>query len=162
MCVLWFRWVCWAFIYLVLLHNIFTFNTSPRTSIANMFGNFLHEVDKKTKSHICIGICVSVWTIWIGRLIFLTRLKLILMLEAGRWSPFQIKKTARSNPDLIYMLLIFMYFIPRQNLCTNVLIKELEFWVLQHRPSSQKKRRDTNLPTTKSSKWVGPADLRCH
>ena len=42
----------------------FTFNISPPSSIANMFGSWLNGVEKKTKSSIRIGMCAFIWAIW--------------------------------------------------------------------------------------------------
>ena len=42
----------------------FTFNISPPTSVANLFGHWLNGVDKKTKTRIRIGTCAFVWAIW--------------------------------------------------------------------------------------------------
>ena len=42
----------------------FTFNISPPTSIANMFGNWLAGIDKETKARIRIVVYAFVWAIW--------------------------------------------------------------------------------------------------
>ena len=41
----------------------FTFNISPPTSMANMFGSWLLGVDKKSKTCIRIGICSFIWAV---------------------------------------------------------------------------------------------------
>ena len=45
-----------------LLH--FTYNISPPSSIANLFGAWLAGIDKKTKSRIRNGACAFIWAIW--------------------------------------------------------------------------------------------------
>ena len=45
-----------------LLH--FTFNISPPTNIANMFGLWLNGIDSKTKARIRIGVSALLWSIW--------------------------------------------------------------------------------------------------
>ena len=42
----------------------FIFNISPPTNVTDLFGNWLNGVDKKTKSHITIGVCALLWAIW--------------------------------------------------------------------------------------------------
>ena len=42
----------------------FTFNISPPTSVANLFGHWLDGVDKLTKARIRIGTCAFLWAIW--------------------------------------------------------------------------------------------------
>jgi hypothetical protein len=41
-----------------------TFNIPPPQNITNMFENWLHEVPKKDKAHIRVGVCVVLWAIW--------------------------------------------------------------------------------------------------
>ena len=45
-----------------LLH--FTFNVSPPTSIANLFGTWLNGIDKITKARIRIGVAAILWALW--------------------------------------------------------------------------------------------------
>ena len=45
----------------------FTFNITPPSSIANMFGHWQDRVDKKNKACIRIGVCVFLWDIWNSR-----------------------------------------------------------------------------------------------
>ena len=45
----------------------FTFNISPPTSVANMFGHWLDGIDKDTKARIRIGVCAFLWAVWICR-----------------------------------------------------------------------------------------------
>ena len=40
------------------------YSITPPTTIANMFGNWLACVIKKTKARIHIGVCAFIWTIW--------------------------------------------------------------------------------------------------
>ena len=40
------------------------FNIKPPCSIANLFGNWLHGVDKKEKVQIRVGTCALLWAIW--------------------------------------------------------------------------------------------------
>ena len=42
----------------------FTFSIHPPTSITNLFGNWLHGIDSKTKAIIRIGVCAFLWAIW--------------------------------------------------------------------------------------------------
>ena len=42
----------------------FAFNIAPPTNITNMFGNWLNEIDKVTKTQIRVGFCAIVWAIW--------------------------------------------------------------------------------------------------
>jgi hypothetical protein len=42
----------------------FTFNIPPPMNITNLFGNWLNEIDKKTKERIHAGVCALFWTIW--------------------------------------------------------------------------------------------------
>jgi hypothetical protein len=42
----------------------FTFNIPPSTSVNNLFGNWLNEIDKQTKARIRVGFCALVWAIW--------------------------------------------------------------------------------------------------
>ena len=42
----------------------FTYNISPPSSIANMFGTWLTGVEKQTKARIRIGVCAFIWAIW--------------------------------------------------------------------------------------------------
>ena len=42
----------------------FTFNITPPTSIANMFGTWLNGVEKHTKARIRIGVAAFLWAIW--------------------------------------------------------------------------------------------------
>ena len=41
-----------------------TFYITPPTNITNMFGNWLNEVDKKTKDRIRIGVSAICWSLW--------------------------------------------------------------------------------------------------
>ena len=42
----------------------FTFNITPPTSVANMFGPWLNGVAKETKACIRIGVAAFLWAIW--------------------------------------------------------------------------------------------------
>ena len=42
----------------------FAFDITPPTNITNMFGNWLHGVDKQNKSRIRIGVSALCWAIW--------------------------------------------------------------------------------------------------
>jgi hypothetical protein len=42
----------------------FIFNMPPPTNIKNLFGNWLNNIDRKTKSRIRVGVCAILWTIW--------------------------------------------------------------------------------------------------
>jgi hypothetical protein len=44
----------------------FTFNILPPTNIKNLFGNWLNEIDKKTKARIRVGVCVLV-LVWVWK-----------------------------------------------------------------------------------------------
>ena len=41
-----------------------TFSITPPSNINNLFGNWLGGVDKKTKTHIRVGVCAILWSIW--------------------------------------------------------------------------------------------------
>ena len=42
----------------------FTFNITPPSSVANLFGHWLNGVDKTTKARIRIGVCAFLWAVW--------------------------------------------------------------------------------------------------
>jgi hypothetical protein len=39
----------------------------PPTNIKNLFGNWLNNIDRKTKSRIRVGVYAILWTIWCSR-----------------------------------------------------------------------------------------------
>jgi hypothetical protein len=41
-----------------------TFDIPPPTNITNMFGNWINDIDKKTKPRICIGVSALCWSVW--------------------------------------------------------------------------------------------------
>jgi hypothetical protein len=41
-----------------------TFNITAPMNITNLFGNWLNGVDKKSKTHIRVGVCALLWAIW--------------------------------------------------------------------------------------------------
>ena len=42
----------------------FTFNIHPPASVANLFGDWLNGVDKRSKELIRIGVAAMLWAIW--------------------------------------------------------------------------------------------------
>ena len=42
----------------------YAFNIIPPSNVSNMFGNWLHGVEKKTKAQIRVGTCALVWSLW--------------------------------------------------------------------------------------------------
>ena len=42
----------------------YALNIIPPSNVSNMFGNWLHGVEKKTKAQIRVGTCALVWSLW--------------------------------------------------------------------------------------------------
>jgi hypothetical protein len=52
-----FTQMIWRIVYM-------TFNITAPMNITNLFGNWLNGVDKKSKTHIRVGVCALLWAIW--------------------------------------------------------------------------------------------------